>query len=72
MPQTAKMEEPSAPQDLLAQQIERAHDSGRYLILSVRVEGDRLFCERLTHNFPLADLEVAKSLIEGELKKLAP
>jgi len=58
-------------QELLAEQIERACRSGKYLILSVRVEGDRVYCDRVTRNFPIADLEIARSLVEGEFDKLA-
>jgi len=57
--------------DQLAEQIERAYRSGKYLILSVRVEGDRVYCDRVTYNFPIADVEIARSLVEGEFDKLA-
>ena len=66
---------PSPPQpttqELLAEQIDRACRSGKYLILSVRVDGDRVWCERVSRNFPIADLEIARSLVEGEFDKLA-
>lgn len=57
--------------DQLADQIERAHRSGKYLVLTVCVEGDRVYCDRLTHSFPTADLAIARSLVESEFEKIA-
>lgn len=75
MPKTKADANPAQPQpttqEQLAEQIERACRSGKYLILSVRVEGDRVYCDRVTRNFPIADVEIARSLVEGEFDKLA-
>ena len=58
MPKKDADANPSPPQpttqELLAEQIDRACRSGKYLILSVRVDGDRVWCERVSRNFPIA------------------
>ena len=58
------------PHEEIVSKVRQATASGKWLIVSIRVEGDTVFMDRMSVNFPKNDIGMAQRLIVEDLDKL--